>query len=1016
MLKKKKQLITKKINKKNIKRKKNIQSGKEKAKRKKILVPLTIKKKTVKKVVKRNKIELKKKKPMIKIKKAVTKFKKTTKVNSLKKEKAKTVKRKDFNRKNNFKKSKATKSSQQKKIKLEKLHKKSLAPKIEQEKSAQVNLVFSIKKDIRREFDKFFALSIKNNKFEKSNLIGKEKNFEKSPKTLLSNFEKKHFFSNNEKAKIDYDLSVFSQSPHLINIKGKNTNEIKKIIGGENNISKIENKHLKKKPYFFSKKISANKVSKRKVIKQNFLKGYINSGAIFPEDKIGFWKILFFPFYTFFRALEIFFIDLSRIGRGRLPKMFNFALPLRWKKSLAFFVIICFILLLPFETSFLYKVKSYDKGIILGETATALDQLKLGGKFVFQKKLKSADYYFSKSLLNFSKARQNLEDVNSIVVQILQHIPLDGGDVSSGKKLICFGENISKSAVYLNKALETACKHENSEKSNKIFINNKILAGSDLGEGLIKKIKISRNNIILATDELKNAKSNLDLVDFNILPEQERHSLFEIKNDLPILISYLDNFDEFLNFSLKFLGKDNFKRYLIVFQNNYELRATGGFIGSFAMVDIDNGKIKKVEIPEGGSYDLRGGLVKSVSAPEPLYLVSPLWQFHDANWWPDFPTSAKKMMWFYENSGGPTVDGVIALTPQIIIKLLEITGPIEMDKYNETISADNFMWATEYNVELRQNKKEKPKKFIADLSIKLFDKLLNQTGNLNIEKGLPNILTILDKIIKNKDLQLYFSDKEMQNIAQKYGLSGKIKQFEGDYLMVVNSNIAGGKTDGVISQNINLDSSIQKDGSIINQLTIKRKHNGDNQDYFQKVRNVDWIRVYVPKGSQIISASGFRQPEKKYFNKPDSSLNIDEDLSRLEGGFKIDNQSATHIYNQFGKTVFANWSMLDVGETAIIKIKYKLPFKVQKTVFKEDKKNKLMQKYFPFYKKDANLDEDLRSYVFLIQKQAGIDSDFNYKLNIPGNWEKIWDNNSSLSSFSAVLDKDMFFGDIFKVE
>ncbi|MCD4705575.1 DUF4012 domain-containing protein [bacterium] len=959
MVKKKKQLTIKKTKKKVVKKKQICKSTLKKAKKKKILASVSIKKKI-----------------------------RSTSQQSVKK---KVVK------KNQSKlKKKAIKKSTAK------------IKKVKNKNKPATDLILSAEKN----FDNLFALSIKNLDFSEN-----KKELTKENQFLLSNNKKIYFSSCNEKIKINYDFSIFSGSLHLANLKDKNTNEIKKIIQNKTVVADADkNEYSNKKYNFFNKEIFVEKMPKRKIIKQNFLKEYVNSDGVYLEDKIGFWKTLFFPFYTFFRALENFFIDFSKIGKGRLPEMFKFSCPLNWKHSLAFFTIICFVFLLPFEALFLYNANSYNKGLVLGDATTALDELKLGGKSVLQNDLENADYHFYESLSNFSNARQNLEDVNSIVIKILQQVPIDGGSVSSGEKLICFGENIARSAIYINKILETASEQENLQKNNEISVNDKILTAYNVEKNLIKKIELAKNNVFLATKELKNAKSNLDSVNFNVLPEQERKQLIEIKKILPVLISCLDNFNEFLDFSLEFLGKKSFKRYLILFQNNYELRATGGFIGSFGMIDVNGGKIEKIEIPEGGSYDLQGGLSKNVSSPEPFYLISPLWQFHDSNWWPDFPTSAKKMMWFYENSGGPTVDGIIALTPEIIIELLKITGPIAMEEYDEIVSADNFMWVTEYNIGLRENKEDKPKKFIVELSMKLFDKILNQSESLNIKNGLSDILAILDKTIKSKDLQLYFNNEKSQNIAQKYGLSGEIKQAKGDYLMVVNSNIAGDKSDGVISQNINLDSSIQEDGSIINQLTIKREHNGDDQDYFQRVRNVNWIRIYVPENSQIISASGFIHPEKEYFNKPDRQFDIDEDLAMLDGGFQIDKNSDTHIYNQFGKTVFANWSMIDVGETAIIKIKYKLPFKIQKAVVAKDKKLELIQKYFPFYEKDTNLNDDLRGYVFLIQKQAGINSHFNYKLNIPDNWEKIWSNDSSINFSSSVLNKDMLFGNIFEIK
>jgi len=90
----------------------------------------------------------------------------------------------------------------------------------------------------------------------------------------------------------------------------------------------------------------------------------------------------------------------------------------------------------------------------------------------------------------------------------------------------------------------------------------------------------------------------------------------------------------------------------------------------------------------------------SVKAPEPLWLVNPLWHFWDANWWPDWPTTAKNLMWFYEKSGGSTVDGVVTFTPTVVEKLLDITGPIDMsEEYGVIIDSNNFWETTQKIVE-----------------------------------------------------------------------------------------------------------------------------------------------------------------------------------------------------------------------------------------------------------------------------------------------------------------------------
>jgi len=377
-------------------------------------------------------------------------------------------------------------------------------------------------------------------------------------------------------------------------------------------------------------------------------------------------------------------------------------------------------------------------------------------------------------------------------------------------------------------------------------------------------------------------------------------------------------------------------------------------------------------------------------------------------------------MQFYELSGGPTTDGVIAITPEIIIKLLEIVGPIDMPEYNETVTAENFMWVAEYNVELEYDKKENtPKKFLADLSIKLLEKLVNQTKNSNLY-DLMEVFGGLGKMIKEKDIQLYFSDENLEKTVKKYSLSGEIKKTPGDYLLVVNSNIGGGKTDGVISQIIDLTTTIKPDGSLINKLVIKRLHKGNPNDYFQKVRNVDWIRIYVPEGSELLRARGFISPEAKYFSRPEGPLENDKDLTDLEGGFLLHDPSGTRIYNQFGKTVFANWSMVDVGEEAVIELEYRLPFKIEKIVQTEEQNQNLISNFLSKFTGKENsgfkhyFDNDLRSYTLLVQKQAGINSYFYHTLNMPEKWKNVW-TNFSQKDF-ATLNQDKILGYIFDVE
>jgi len=257
------------------------------------------------------------------------------------------------------------------------------------------------------------------------------------------------------------------------------------------------------------------------------------------------------------------------------------------------------------------------------------------------------------------------------------------------------------------------------------------------------------------------------------------------------------------------LGDERKMKYLIAFQNNTELRPTGGFIGSFAEMDMLNGEITNIHIPEGGTYDLQGQLTKFVEAPQPLGLINDRWEFHDANWFPDFPTSARKLMWFYDKAGEPTVDGVIAINADLIPALLEITGPIEMPTYERTIDSENFLFETQKIVELEHEKydttseertAEAPKQFIGDLAPLLLERIQNA--------DMKELLAIADVIgdgLVEKDVQLYMNNTSLQSHISELGWSGEQKEAPGDYLQIVSANLGGGKTDSVIDQQVDID-------------------------------------------------------------------------------------------------------------------------------------------------------------------------------------------------------------------
>lgn len=682
---------------------------------------------------------------------------------------------------------------------------------------------------------------------------------------------------------------------------------------------------------------------------------------------------------------------LPRFSWPTLPKLslpaFHFLN--HWQKAVAGFILTALILTAPLPALSSFTNLNQTRHELLTLGSEAFEHINNGQKALLSQDLVNSIAELQLALELFSQAQEELDKIHPAWRAVLSLIPGLRQEYLNGERLLLAGANLTWAALPL---LQLASSPLPDSPSQGIEQLNQVLSQT------LPKFQATRNH--------------LNQINPAALPLTQRSAFQNIKQKIEFLTADLEKFPALLQMINSMLGAEEPKRYLLIFQNNYELRPTGGFMGSFALLDLNKGKIKNLIIPGGGTYELQGSLKTAVLPPPPLQLLQPRWEFQDANWFPDFPASAKKIAWFYEKGGGPTVDGVIALDTNLLVDFLKVTGEIALPEYGLTVTAQNFVEIIQKYVEIDYDKKEnRPKKILGDLAPKLLEKIFSQPENF------WKIVLLLNDNLKERHLQLYFNDPLLQTAAQAQGWAGEIKDNStGDFLMVNNSNVAGGgKTDEVIKQNLNLQTTIESDGSIINKLTIIREHGGLADSLFANVQNVSYLRLYAPANSQLIEAQGFTYPEEKLFKVPEKWYKIDEDLKKIEQNQTIDEQSGTVITQEFGKTSFGNWAMVKPGQTTAVSLTYRLPFKLKKEApsgWRESLKN--------FF----NAGEDFSSYSLLIQKQAGrLADNFSSSISFPADWQVLWqDPLPSLKRqenqifFSTDLSEDRFLGLIFQTK
>lgn len=643
---------------------------------------------------------------------------------------------------------------------------------------------------------------------------------------------------------------------------------------------------------------------------------------------------------------------------------------------------------LPFPTFAYYKQLKNTSASVVEQSTNGFLALQSSTVAAFHSNIPDAQHNLDSALDSFSHAQSIIDGEHQVVQYIASILPFVGTQIESRRHLLNAGHHVALANTYVLKGIQETEQDKNPNLTDR-FYN-------------------LREHFRFALPQYKEALHDLASVDTSVVPSEYQQSFQDFKILFTAFVDDTQNMIDFIDTMQKVFGSDDFKRYLIVFQNNRELRPTGGFMGSFAVLDIQKGKILGLTVPPGGTYDLQGQLDVRVKPPAPLLLINDRWEFQDANWWPDFPASAEKMAWFYQHGRKTTVDGVIAINATVFEKLLSAIGPIQNEKNNITLNAATALDDLQYKVEVDYNRvSNTPKAIIGDLAAQL----LTELPKRNTADALKLLVTLHDSL-QDKEIQAYFTDKSTENTIQQFGWGGEIVQTEPhqDYLMAVNTNIQGQKSDAKIQQEIEHQAEVQDDGTVIDTVVIRRTHTGTVGEMFTGKPNISYLRLYVPVGAELVDAGGFSTIGDASFHPPEQWATDDIDLQQKETGRNFDAKTGTEMYSSFGKTVFGNWVITNPGETSEVFFTYRIP----KLVNMKDSPQVTPQKWQTafFGAKSA----EASRYSLIIQKQSGTESFLSSTVIYPKTWHPAWKSRDDIDLalnggiFKSTLHKDEVYG------
>ncbi len=598
------------------------------------------------------------------------------------------------------------------------------------------------------------------------------------------------------------------------------------------------------------------------------------------------------------------------------------------------------------------------KAQVLGTSNTGIGYLEDAKNSLQAQNTAAAQANFNLALEQFKNSQQKLNSASADLQGLLSVVP----QKHDADSLLLAAQKITQAALKGTELLQL---------TNTMKLSAVGLSAGDQNKAQLQHAQQLLNESVALANE---AAQLINSVSISSIPESYQPTFVQAKDTATFFQQNVGSVKEVLGLVFNILlGQKN---TLIVFENNNELRAGGGFMGTVGNAKLSDGALTSLDIRS--VYDWDGQLKQKILPPQPMIAVNNQWFMRDSNWFASFPESADRISAFYEKEGGETPDLIIAMTPDVILDMLDHTGPITLPQHNVTLNRDNFIEQVQAETSVNYDKKQnQPKQFLADFFPLLMEKMGSDQG------GIMNFLEVFQKNLYQKQIVLFSRNSDLEKSILDFNWGGQLRDTDRDYLSIVNSNLGGTKTDRALLRKADIKSVINSDGSITNtiQYTVKNPLPSN-----PGLSNKSFVRFYVPKNSKLVSADGFNR-DIQLPNISTDNYTLDDKVQNWQKGVQQDTASGTYYGEEAGKTWFGNWLVVDGEQTKTVTISYTLPFKIGR----------------------------IDRCSILIQKQPGsMEDEINYELNLNGR-KSLWNSNNATINGQTLtyhqnIIADTFFG------
>lgn len=391
-------------------------------------------------------------------------------------------------------------------------------------------------------------------------------------------------------------------------------------------------------------------------------------------------------------------------------------------------------------------------------------------------------------------------------------------------------------------------------------LDEQLMNAPAAGRTLLTALDQAYTGVAPLRGDLQRAQVAAAQVNAHVLPSGQQTTFVKARADIDSALAGLAEFARLMPVLTDVLGGNGTRSYLVEQVNPAELRAGGGFIGTYSLLQADHGSVTVVR--SGDSYELAyprplPGQPGFIPQPGPYREIVPQvsWSFVDSNEFPDFPSNAQTAETFVEPRIGK-IDGVISIDYFAVAKMLEITGPVQVAGYGSAFDGGSFVKRI-MDLELAGD----PHK---DVLSALAGPLMTRITSLTPDRW-PALITALSGLALNRSVQVYLNNPANEAEVDRVGWSGRVNPSNfGDFMMEVESNYGSGKTNYFLRRDYTV--VLSRDGSVLHHKVIVDYY-GNNLNAGTYLTNRAIGRFYVGPDATFTS-NNFRPATYAYPSPP----------------------------------------------------------------------------------------------------------------------------------------------------